>query len=248
MATLFISDLHLDQSRPAVTGLFLQFLRAQATQAEALYILGDLFEALVGDDEDGDLATAVRGGLRQLVASGVPVFVMRGNRDFLLGPGFAAETCAQLLPDPCVIRLHDEPTLLMHGDLLCSDDASYLAFRAQVRDPAWQQHFLAQPLPARWAFAETARAGSQQHQGSLREAGELESITDVNPQTVDDVMRLFGVNRLIHGHTHRPAFHPLRRGQVTALRIVLGDWHEQGSVLTATRDGMELSTLPQGLL
>ncbi len=153
VATLFISDLHLDPSRPAITALFLDFLRGEAAQAEALYILGDLFEAWVGDDEDSELALLVGSALRALVDSGVPVFVMRGNRDFLLGPEFARKTGATLLADPCVIHLCGQPTLLMHGDLLCSDDLAYLAFRQQVRDPQWQENFLAQSLDQRRAFA-----------------------------------------------------------------------------------------------
>jgi len=241
VTTLFISDLHLHPSRPKTTSLFLEFLRVEAAEAEALYILGDLFEAWVGDDEDVELAQSVRQALRRLHDSGVPVYVMRGNRDFLFGPRFASDTGAHLLPDPCVISLYDQPTLLMHGDLLCSDDVQYLAFREQVRDPAWQERFLAQPLPARHAFAEQARAGSQQHQDSLRDKGALETITDVNPGTVEGTMAQFGINRLIHGHTHRPAIHSMRCAGRSAQRIVLGDWYEQGSVLRATRDGFELS-------
>ena len=243
MATLFISDLHLHRSRPTITSLFLDFLRFEAAQAEALYILGDLFEAWVGDDDNSDLAHTVRSALRGLQASGVPLFLMRGNRDFLIGPRFAAETAARLLADPCVISLYEQPTLLMHGDLLCSDDLQYLAFRKQVRDPAWQERFLAQSLGERRAFAEQARAASQQHQAGLREDGALETITDVNLATVENIMTRFGVTRLIHGHTHRPAIHSLRAGGRSAQRIVLGDWYRQGSVLRVTRDGFELSAL-----
>jgi UDP-2,3-diacylglucosamine hydrolase len=243
MATLFISDLHLHPSRPAITGLFLDFLREEAAQAEALYILGDLFEAWVGDDEDNELANSVRAALRELQAAGVPVYLMRGNRDFLFGQRFAAETGAQLLPDPCVFSLYDQPTLLMHGDLLCSDDASYQSFREQVRDPAWQEGFLSKPIAERLAFAEQARAASEKHLAGLRDDGALETIADVNQDTVENTMTRFGVTRLIHGHTHRPAIHSLRSGGRSAQRIVLGDWYEQGSVLRASRDGFELSAL-----
>jgi len=247
VTTLFISDLHLHPSRPAITALFLAFLRFEAAEAEALYILGDLFEAWVGDDEDGDLADSVRSALRDLCASGVPLFVMRGNRDFLFGPRFAADTGARLLADPCVISLYDQPTLLMHGDLLCSDDRDYLAFRERVRDPAWQEQFLAQSLGTRRAFAAQARAASQHHQASLRDDGSLEMITDVNLVAVEGMLTRFGVTRLIHGHTHRPAIHALRAGGHSAQRIVLGDWYDQGSVLRVSRDGFELSALAQGL-
>lgn len=244
MASLFISDLHLDPSRPAITRLFLQFLREQAAGAEALYILGDLFEAWVGDDEEGALAQTVRAALRELHLGGVAVFIMRGNRDFLLGRDFSGQTGARLLPDPCVISLYGEPTLLLHGDLLCTDDLAYLSVRQQVRKPAWQEQFLEQSLPARRAFAEQARGQSQQHQSGLSESGALEAITDANVQTVEKMMTQFGVTRLIHGHTHRPAIHAQRSGGRPAQRVVLGDWYEQGSVLAVDADGLVLSNLP----
>ena len=243
MAALFISDLHLDSSRPAITDLFLRFLREDAAQAEALYILGDLFEAWVGDDEDGELALAVKAGLRTLVDSGVPVSVMRGNRDFLLGSDFAAESGVRLLADPCVALLNGEPTLLLHGDLLCTDDGRYQDFRRQVRDPAWREQFLAQPLAARRAFAQQARAASQDHQQGLKQEGQLEAITDVNADAVREMLERFGLRRMIHGHTHRPAIHSMRVGELGAQRVVLGDWYEQGSVLRVSADGLELSQL-----
>ncbi|MBP8098741.1 MAG: UDP-2,3-diacylglucosamine diphosphatase [Arenimonas sp.] len=241
MATLFISDLHLDPSRPAITALFLDFLQGEAAQAEALYVLGDLFEAWVGDDDDSELALQVCAGLRALRESGVPVFLMRGNRDFLLGHVFAERTGAQLLADPCVITLCGQPTLLMHGDLLCSDDLAYLAFRQQVREPAWREDFLVQSLGQRRAFAGQARQASQARQAGLRDDGALDAITDVNCTTVESTMERFGVTRLVHGHTHRPAIHALRVRGHSAQRIVLGDWYQQGSVLRASGDGFELS-------
>jgi UDP-2,3-diacylglucosamine hydrolase len=243
MATFFISDLHLHPSRPDVTSLFLAFLAGPASSAEALYILGDLFEAWVGDDEDAPLAREVIAALARLMSAGVPLFLMRGNRDFLLGASFARESGARLLPDPSVILLYGEPTLLMHGDLLCSDDTAYLDFRRQVRNPEWQDGFLAQSLPARRAFADQARAASGERQGELRATGTLESITDVSQCTVEETMARYGVNRLIHGHTHRPAIHALRSGGRSAQRIVLGDWHENGSVLRVDGDGYALSEL-----
>lgn len=243
MAILFISDLHLDASRPTITAQFLDFLRVEAAQAEALYILGDLFEAWVGDDEDSELATIVRGALRDLDRGGVPVFLMRGNRDFLIGQRFADATGATLLADPCVVLLYDQATLLMHGDLLCTDDIAYLGFREQVRKPEWQEQFLRQSLQKRHAFAGQARAASQQHQEGLRDAGALEVITDVNPTAVDNTMIRFGISRLIHGHTHRPWIHSLLSAGRSAQRIVLGDWYHQGSVLRVTREGFELSAL-----
>jgi UDP-2,3-diacylglucosamine hydrolase len=238
MSTLFVSDLHLDPSRPRITALFLDFLAGEARRAEALYILGDLFEAWVGDDDPGEPGASVCAALQALSASGVAVYLMRGNRDFLFGPDMARRCGARLLPDPCVVDLHGQATLLMHGDLLCSDDLAYQAFRSQVRDPAWQAQFLAQPLAARQAFAAQARAASQKHQ-----AGVSETITDVAAGTVQAVMAAHGVDRLIHGHTHRPAIHALDVAGRPARRVVLGDWYEQGSVLRVDADGMALAAL-----
>lgn len=243
VTTLFISDLHLDESRPRITDLFIAFLRGEAREAEALFILGDLFEAWIGDDESTALANRVRSELAALTASGVPVSFLRGNRDFLVGPAFAADTGVRLLADPCVVTLHGEPTLLMHGDLLCSDDLAYQAFRRQVRDPAWQAGFLAQPLAAREAFAAKARNESQQRQAGLIAANTLEAITDVTQATVEATMARYGVTRLIHGHTHRPAIHSLHVDGRPARRVVLGDWYEQGSVLRVDSDGYALAAL-----
>jgi UDP-2,3-diacylglucosamine hydrolase len=244
VSILIVSDLHLDAARPAITECFLRFLCTDAASARALYILGDLFEAWVGDDETTEPAQAVRAGLRGMTQGGVPVFFLRGNRDFLIGPRFAAETGLQLLPDPAVVALYGQPTLLMHGDLLCTDDLAYQSFRNQVRDPAWQVQFLAQPLPARQAFAAQARAASQIHQQGLQQARQLEAITDVNEDAVRSTLQRYGVTRLIHGHTHRPAIHPLRLGTRSAQRIVLGDWYAQGSVLRLESDGLSLESLP----
>lgn len=239
MTVLFVSDLHLDASRPGITDLFLRFLSEEARRAEALYLLGDVFEAWVGDDDPGEPGASVCAALDALSNSGVPVFLMRGNRDFLFGPGIAQRCGARLLPDPCVIDLHGTPTLLMHGDLLCTGDTAYQAFRTQVRDPAWQERFLAQPLDARQAFAAQARAASREHQQGVSEA-----ITDVAPAAVVEVMERYGVSRLIHGHTHRPAVHALEVGGRAATRVVLGDWYEQGSVLRVNQGALELASMP----
>jgi UDP-2,3-diacylglucosamine hydrolase len=243
VTALFVSDLHLDASRPQATALFLDFLRDEAAQAEALYILGDLFEAWVGDDTVGEPADAVRTALKELASAGMPVYLMRGNRDFLLGPRFAEETGVQLLPDPAVILLDGEPTLLMHGDLLCTDDLAYQAFRQQVRSPGWQENFLGQPLAARLAFAGQARAASREHQADMKSEGTLETIADVNANAMRRTMDRYGVTRLIHGHTHRPAIHSLDLADGRGQRIVLGDWYTQGSVLRASADGFELAAL-----
>ena len=166
--------------------------------------------------------------LHALSASGVPVVFIRGNRDFLLGTGYAARCGMTVLDDPTIIDLYGTPTLLLHGDLLCSDDTAYQQFRAQTRDPHWQAQFLAQPLAARLAFAEQARAASKARYGELLASGQSETITDVTPATVQDWFARFGVTRMIHGHTHRPAIHDEGHG---CSRIVLGDWYAQGSVL-----------------
>ena len=228
MTTLFIADLHLDAERPAITQLFGHFLDNEARSADALYILGDLFEAWVGDDDPSEAGAMVAQKLHALSASGVPVFFIRGNRDFLLGTGYAARCGMTVLDDPTIIDLYGTPTLLLHGDLLCSDDTAYQQFRAQTRDPHWQAQFLAQPLAARLAFAEQALAASKARYGELLASGQSETITDVTPATVQDWFARFGVTRMIHGHTHRPAIHDEGHG---CSRIVLGDWYAQGSVL-----------------
>ena len=243
MATLFISDLHLDDARPEVTDLFGRFIDGEARGADALYILGDLFEAWVGDDDPSGTGAFVAGKLRSLSDAGVPVFFMHGNRDFLVGPAYGDRAGMTLLPDPAVVLLHGRPTLVMHGDTLCTDDIAYQQFRAQSRDPVWRAQFLAQPLAARQAFADQARAASKAHQAGLRDAGAMDAITDVAPATVEATLRRFGIDTLVHGHTHRPAVHDLHVDGRACQRIVLGDWHEQGSVLRLTAEGAALSAL-----
>jgi UDP-2,3-diacylglucosamine hydrolase len=243
MTTLFISDLHLDAERPQVTALFGRFLREEACGADALYILGDLFEAWVGDDDPSDTGAFVARELRTLADAGVPVHFIRGNRDFLVGDAYARRAGMAILPDPAVVMLYGEPTLILHGDTLCTDDVAYQQFRAQVRNPAWQQQFLSQPLAARVAFAQQARAASKAHQAGLQDRGAMESITDVAPATVEATLLRFGITRMIHGHTHRPAIHELEIGERACQRIVLGDWYDQGSVLRVSPGDVKLETL-----
>jgi UDP-2,3-diacylglucosamine hydrolase len=211
-------------------------------KAEALYILGDLFEAWVGDDSNSSLSETVIQALHRLSDRAVPVFFMRGNRDFLVGQNFAKRAGLQLLPDPCVLELYGKPTLLMHGDLLCTDDAAYQAFRSQVRSDAWQSQFLSQPLDVRQAFAEQVRAASKQHQSGLMN-DQQENIMDVSQAAVSTLMKRYGPARLIHGHTHRPAIHQFYNEEISSQRIVLGDWYSQGSVLRVNADGVFLSTI-----
>lgn len=238
MTTLFISDLHLDPDRPVITALFLDFLQQRAAGAETLYILGDLFEAWIGDDDDARLGREVAGGLKDLTTQGVPVYLIHGNRDFLVGERFAAASGVHLLPEATVIDLYGTPTLIMHGDTLCTDDLTYQAFRAQVRSPQWQAQLLTRPLAERRQIARQLREGSQQ--ATQQKA---DDITDVNPDEVIRIMREYGVSRLIHGHTHRPAIHNLLIDGKPAQRIVLGDWYEQGSVLNCDATGCRLEII-----
>ena len=239
MTTLFISDLHLAPERPAITELFGRFVDEEARHADALYILGDLFEAWVGDDDPSEAGEYVSTRLRGLRAAGTPVYFIRGNRDFLVREDYARRAGMQVLPDPAVVVLYGKPVLLMHGDLLCTGDVAYQQFRAQTRDPGWQARFLAQPLPARLAFAAQARAASQAHQSGLQHGGLMEAITDVAPAAVAETFARYGIDTLIHGHTHRPAVHTHEGGT----RVVLGDWYEQGSVLRVGAGGMQLASL-----
>jgi len=226
MTTLFISDLHLDASRPHITRLFVEFVRSEASQASALYILGDLFEAWIGDDAIDETADQVAVALSDLHTRGVPCFFIHGNRDFLLGDAYARRARMTLLPDPSVIEIEGERVLLLHGDTLCTDDAPYQAFRTQSRNPAWQRAFLARPVAERQAFAAQARAESRRYTRSIGDA-----ITDVNATEVRSELGSHGVRRMIHGHTHRPAIHAIDLDGGTAERVVLGDWYEQGSLL-----------------
>ena len=239
MATLFIADLHLDPARPQITELFERYLAGdEVRHADALYILGDLVEAWIGDDDDAELPARIATAIRAVRDAGVPVYFMVGNRDFLLGPAFATRAGLTLLDDGTVHDIHGRRTLLMHGDVLCTDDVAYQAVRKQVRTPEWQAQILAMPLHARRAFAAKAREDSKAHTGNT-----MESIMDVNADAVAEAMRKAGVTRLIHGHTHRPAVHDFQLAGAPAQRIVLGDWYEQGSVLRVDADGVELRGL-----
>ncbi|MDE2070515.1 MAG: UDP-2,3-diacylglucosamine diphosphatase [Gammaproteobacteria bacterium] len=235
MTTLFISDLHLDAARPRITQLFLEFLNTRAHRAQALYILGDFFEAWIGDDDPDPHHAEVIAAVRALTATGVPVYFMHGNRDFLIGPGFIDKTGCTLLADPTRVELHGTPTLLMHGDLLCTDDLEYQKFRHHVRNPAWQKAFLAKPLMERRRFAQQARAQSQ-----TQTASKPDYLMDVNQQEVERVMQEHRVTHLIHGHTHRPAVHRIGANGRNLTRIVLGDWYEQSSVLAVDESTFEL--------
>ncbi|MFQ3787310.1 UDP-2,3-diacylglucosamine diphosphatase [Halomonas sp. A29] len=228
--TLLISDLHLHPEAPDVTEGFLGWLERRASGVDALYILGDFFEAWIGDDlldhadqdPSGNAALAIRvaAALRKLADEGTAIYLMHGNRDFLLGHRFAATAGAKLVTDPAVLRFGDEPVLLMHGDSLCTRDEAYMAFREQARNPAWQEQILAMPLADRLQLAAALRQQSGEATSS-----KAEDIMDVTPEEVVRTMRDHGVTTLIHGHTHRPAVHELELDDRLARRIVLGDWH-----------------------
>lgn len=240
MTTLFISDLHIDASRPAIIAQFLRFLQTEAKHPATLYILGDLFESWIGDDAPDSAQSEAIAGLRALTASGVPCFVMHGNRDFLLSRRFSELSGAQLLRDPLIITLYGEAVLVMHGDALCTDDHAYQRLRATVRDAEWQRQFLALPIESRRALAGAARAGSQAHTATMEYA-----ITDVNADSVATALRDAGTSTLLHGHTHRPAIHAFEVDGRPRTRIVLGDWYDQGSVLRWDQHGPELQSLPR---
>jgi UDP-2,3-diacylglucosamine hydrolase len=238
MATLFISDLHIDANSQPIVNQFLGFLETEAARAGALYILGDLFESWVGDDAADNAQQAVIAGLRALTGSGVPCFVMHGNRDFLLSTRFCRDSGAELLSDPLIVTLYGERVLVMHGDALCTDDRAYQRLRATVRDADWQRRFLGLSVKARRALAGAAREGSQAHTAAIGY-----SITDVNAGSVATVLRSTGLSTLLHGHTHRPAIHAFELDGRPCTRIVLGDWHDRGSVLRWDQNGPELVSL-----
>jgi UDP-2,3-diacylglucosamine hydrolase len=231
--TLFISDLHLCEEQPHITQLFLNFMRDTAPQADALYILGDLFEYWAGDDDlDTALHRTITDALRGLAAQGTAVSIMHGNRDFLMDQQLAQACHASLLPDPSLLDLYGTPTLLSHGDALCTDDVQYQNFRRQVRDPQWRASFLAQPLSRRKAQIEEIRSISK----SEKQTKNM-NIMDVNPDAVAQLLRSYNYPRLIHGHTHRPALHRYTLDGVACERWVLGDWHATGNALRCDAAG-----------
>ena len=240
MTTLFISDLHLAAGHPYIGAQFLDFLRGEARESESLYILGDLFDAWLGDDDPSPYYKAMKRALRELTDSGVPVFFMHGNRDFAIGKDFAAETGIELLEDPTVIDIYGDQVLLSHGDALCTDDIQYQQIRAMTRNPDWLAMMLAKSIEERIAFAIQAREESKARGEFLSD-----EIMDVNQDAVSAILRKHNVDILLHGHTHRPAIHEVDLGDRKATRIVLGDWYEQGSVVRWDADGPRLESLPR---
>ena len=233
---LLISDLHLEQQRPDITRAFVHFLQTRARQAEALYILGDCFEVWVGDDAMGPFQHEIASALRELADSGTRLYLMHGNRDFMLGQGFCQLAGCTLLSDPCRVSFNGEPVLLMHGDSLCTSDAAYMRMRRLLRNPLslWLLRHL--PLAKRHALARKLRKESQ-----LQTRQKAASIIDVTPSEVPRLMAKYSVRTLIHGHTHRPASHTLEVNGQSAQRIVLGDWDQQGWALQVDENGYQQS-------
>lgn len=237
--TLFISDLHLCANRPQINSLFFEFLNTIASHAEALYVLGDLFEYWPGDDDLAEpLHTDVAAAFSHLNEIGVKLYLMHGNRDFLMGKAFCKATGMTMLPDPSIIDLYGTPTLLMHGDTLCTDDVNYQSFRAQVRSTNWQNAFLDKPLTERKTIIEGMRNKSKEAQ-----AEKPDEILDVNPLAVYEALRAHGYPRLIHGHTHRPAKHLHFIDDKTCERWVLTDWYAHGGYLRCDQTGCEMLAL-----
>jgi UDP-2,3-diacylglucosamine hydrolase len=239
MATLFISDLHLCASRPQINRIFDGFLAGSARQADALYILGDLFEYWAGDDDIDDPFNASIVEALRTCAAHVPVHLMHGNRDFLLGSEFARASGVRLIPDPFLTNFGGVPVLLTHGDRLCTDDAAYMQFRAEVRSTAWVDAFLATPLPERKAKIEALRRESE-----AEKKRKPKEIMDVNANAVAKLLREHGYPTLIHGHTHRPASHEHLVDAHRCERWVLADWYASGSYLRCAGRDITPGTLP----
>jgi UDP-2,3-diacylglucosamine hydrolase len=235
VTALFISDLHLDAGHPEAIARFTSFAQREARDAHELYILGDLFEAWIGDDDDDARLAPIVGALRTLTASGVRCAVMHGNRDFLIGERFCQATGCRLLGDFERVEAYGEPLLLTHGDLLCTDDTRYQTLRRQLREPKWQRDFLAKSLGERRSIA-----GELRQMSATEIAAKSEYIMDVSQATVERTMREFGVRRLLHGHTHRPGIHDFTIDGRPAQRIVLGAWYEQASFVRWDERGFTL--------
>ena len=237
--TYFIADLHLAQNRPDMTACFLRFLKDDATQAQRLYILGDLFEAWIGDDDDSAYLTTIAKALNTLSALGTEIYYIHGNRDFLLGQRFAKKSAMHLLPEVDLIDLYGKSVVIMHGDTLCTRDIGYQKFRKKSRSWWWQAIVKSLPLSLRKKMAADYRKKS-----AAATAMKQQDIMDVTPDEVIKCLESYHSQLLIHGHTHRPAVHELTANNKEAKRIVLGDWYEQGAWLKVTPTSMQLMNTP----
>ena len=235
MTTLFISDLHLDPQRPAVIRAFFDFLQGKARDSEALYILGDLFEAWIGDDDPSTLARETIAALRNLSDAGTSVYLMRGNRDFMIGKGFARQTGCELLPDYAAIDLYGRKTLLLHGDTLCTEDINYQKFRRKVRNPLVWWAIRCLPLSSRQKLAAHWRSGSM-----TANANKPDNIMDVTLSEIERLLKKHNCSTIIHGHTHRPGRHSQENGE----RFVLGDWDQSGWYIEASPSQLEIISFP----
>lgn len=231
---LLISDLHLEQERPDISRAFLRFLETRAPQAQALYILGDFFEVWIGDDAISPFQHSIAQALRRLNERGTRVYLMHGNRDFMIGKAFCREAGCTLLPDPSVIELNGERVLLMHGDSLCTQDVGYMKLRRWLRNPLSLFILRHLPLSTRQKLARKLRNESR-----TQTRMKASDIVDVTPDEVLRIMQLYKVRTLIHGHTHRPATHQLTLDGEAATRIVLGDWDKQGWALQVDATGLQ---------
>ena len=234
--TLFISDLHLSAERSDIAQCFFTFMQIEAIHADALYILGDLFEVWIGDDNETPFSQSIANSIAK-VAQHIPVYFIHGNRDFAIGKRFAKQANMQILPEQTVIDLYGRKVLISHGDELCTRDIEYMKFRRKARGIWWPKLMLALPLSMRKKIAERGRETSKNNQISLSE-----DIMDVTPSEVIRTMQKYGVRYFIHGHTHRPNIHKFNIDGHACQRIVLGDWYTQGSILVATENSLELET------
>ena len=232
---LFVSDLHLEPGRPDISQAFFDFLDIHTAKAQALYILGDFFNVWLGDDHATELSTQVAKKLYALSEGGVSIKLMHGNRDFLIGEGYAKSCGSQLIQEPYLLEAFNQKVLLMHGDVLCTKDHDYISFRKMVRDPEWQKEFLSRSVEDRIAFATDARIKSES-----MTSNKAEDIMDVTPEAVAKIMRSYSINTLIHGHTHRPATHKLSEDSLLNQRIVLGDWDDSAWYIAWTEEQLSL--------
>jgi UDP-2,3-diacylglucosamine hydrolase len=238
VSVYFVSDLHLEDDKPHLTEIFVRFLRGRARSARAVYLLGDIFEVWIGDDDPAPLVTRIAAEIRAVADSGVDVFFMHGNRDFLLRKAYADRAGMQLLEDPITVTLGGIPTVLAHGDRYCTDDTAYQAFRQKARSPEWQAKVLGWPLWRRRLTARLARyLSKRRYQKKVRQTGNANQIGDVAQEAIIQAFRDHAVPRMIHGHTHRPAEHDVDLGNGRGQRIVLSDWRETGEALEVRDDG-----------
>ena len=238
MTTLFVSDIHISDNYPEICKLFFDFIKKIDNNVNALYILGDLFEYWLGDDDPNPIFKQTQDALKDLSKKNISVFFLHGNRDFLIGDIFAEKTHIKVLHDPSIIELHGERILISHGDIFCIDDEEYQSFRKQTRDPTWQEMILEKPLEYRRNFAKMARMKSKEHTQL-----DNEDIMDVNENEIKKTFEHFNLSTIIHGHTHRPFIHNTVSNKINYRRIVLGDWYEQGSILEWSESGPKLIKL-----